>query len=341
MELRNKIIIYIAVVFAVVMIILYFLLKKKNKSYSGGEKIYGMAHLKDNSYLKRKKIIYKLFSVVILITALLGVVSGGVLLARPYEAEVKQEEKYSRDIMLCLDISYSVDKLNKNLVEELIQIVERLKGERIGIIIFNTSPVLLSPLTDDYEYIIEQLNNLSKGLEVRMKYDEYGILDDDYFYWDQFISGGTLINNEERGSSLVGDGLAASVCHFSSKEEKRTRIAILTSDNDVYGEEIFDLPEAASLCKDNRVIVYGIGTEEMEPENMREMKSSVEMTGGKFYIEEESGSVFDIVDDIQSQSKSKIKGKKYLIETDQPQTAFVVLLLSVSVMFLSIKIIKK
>ena len=92
-----------------------------------------------------------------LILSIVAVVSAFVMMARPYSKERVQDERYCRDIMLCIDISTSVDYLNENLLEELKKTVDELHGERFGIVIFNTSPVLLSPLTDDYEFIKEQL----------------------------------------------------------------------------------------------------------------------------------------------------------------------------------------
>lgn len=341
MELKYKFALYGSIIFAIVFLALYFIIRKKNKKYSGGEKIYGMALLKDNEYLKRRKILYKIMSIIAFVALLGSIISGGALAARPYDQETRKENQYSRDIMLCLDVSTSVDYLNQKLIDELIDVVRSLKGERFGIVMFNTSPVLISPLTDDYEFIIEQLEDIKKSLEVRLKYYEYGIIDDDYFYWDQYISGGTLVGNEERGSSLVGDGLASTVYHFSDLDKDRTRIAILTTDNDVYGEEIFDLPDACQLCKDNKIVVYGVGTKEMLPGDMAEMKDSVEMTGGNFYLEEDAGSFEDIAKDIERQSKSKIKGKSFVIETDYPQAPFILLLISTFLMFATIRVLKK
>lgn len=341
MELRYKFVLYGSIAFAVLFLVLYLVLKRKNKKYAGGEKIYGMALLKDNSYLKRKKIIYRVMSFLAFVALLTGIISAGFLIARPYEEETRKEDQYSRDIMLCLDVSTSVDYLNQKLIDELIEVVKSLKGERFGIVMFNTSPVLVSPLTDDYEFIIEQLENISTSLEVRLKYYQYGVIDDDFFYWDQFISGGTLVGNEDRGSSLVGDGLASTVYHFSDLDKDRTRIAILTTDNDVYGEEIFDLPDACQLCKDNKITVYGVGTKEMLPYDMTEMQTSVELTGGSFYLEENAGSFDDIVSDIERQSKNKIKGKTYTIETEYPTVPFIMLMISTFIMIAAIRVLKK
>lgn len=341
MELKYTIVLIGSICLACLFLVLYFVVTKKGKKYKGGVKIYNAERIKEHSYMRRKRAIYNIFSVIVLLAILGGIISGGALLARPHTVEKKQEERYARDIMLCLDVSTSVDYLNEKLMDELIDTVNNLKGERFGIIIFNTSPVLLSPLTDDYEFIIEQLRNIQKALDARMKFDQFGTFTDDYLYWSEYISGGTLVGNEERGSSLIGDGLASTVYNFSQNEKERTRIVILTTDNDVYGDEMFDLPEAADICKKNDIIVYGVGTKEMLKKDRDEMQQAVEKTGGRFYLEEESGSFGQIVDNINSQSQSLVKGKTYIIETIFPQKPFIGLLVSVVLMFVSIKILKR
>lgn len=341
MELKYKAVLYVCIALACLFLILYFIVKKKGKKYDGGVKIYSTERLKEHAYMRRKRAIYRVFSVIALLAILAGIVSGGLLVARLHKVEKRQEERYARDIILCLDVSTSVDYLNEKLVGELIDTVKSLKGERFGIVIFNTSPVLISPLTDDYEFIIEQLENIRKGLDARLNMDQFGTYSDDYFYWNEFISGGTLVGNEERGSSLVGDGLASTVYNFSENDEDKTKIVILTTDNDVYGDEMFDLPEAADICKKHNIVVYGVGTKEMYQKDMDEMQKAVEKTGGKFYLEEESGTFSQIVDDINSESKDLVKGKTYIIETDFPEKPFIVLLVSVIMMFVSIKILKR
>ena len=149
------------------------------------------------------------------------------------------------------------------------------------------------------------------------------------------------MGNEQRGSSIIGDGLASTVYHFSDKDKDRTKIVIFTTDNDVYGTEIFDLPEAAELCRQNNIIVYGIGTKEMYKKDKKEMQESVELTGGKFYLEEEKETFTDIVNDIQSQSSSLVQGKTYVVDTEFPRAAFIAALCSVMILFMSLRLLRR
>lgn len=341
MELKYQFMIYIGIVLSVLLVLLFFLKKKKQMRYQDGKKLALVNILEGDPYFKRRKITYQIATFVLLVSVLAAILSSCVLLARPHKTQTMTEQKYSRDIMLCIDISTSVDYLNKNVVKELITTVENLKSERFGIIIFNTSPILISPLTDDYEYIIEQLKTIEKALAMRIKQGSDFNFSDDYFYYDEFIAGGTLVGNEERGSSLIGDGLASTIYHFSKNNEDRTRVVIFTTDNDLEGEPFVTLPQAAELCAKNDIVVYGVGTKEMAQENLQEMKQSVERTGGSFYLEEESGSFRNIVADIEETSTNLTEGKQYIIETEYPREPFIALLFSVIIMFCSMKFLKR
>ena len=341
MELKYTNILTCSIIAAAVMLILHIVVRRKSRKYSKGEKVYVMAFMQENAYLKRRKRWYMLLSAIALLLLAAGMICAGALSASPYKSKTVKEENYSRDIILCMDISTTVDAMNQTLTGELIDTVRSFQGERMGIVIFNTSPILLCPLTDDYEYVIEQLENVSKALKLRIQVEEDGDWNDDYFYLNQYISAGTLVGNQERGSSIIGDGLASTVYHFPKTDEKRSKIVIFTSDNDVNGKEIFDMPEAAQLCKQNEITVYGIGTKEMKSADMKEMKAAVEATGGKFYLEENKSTFTKIIDDIQSHSASLIEGDSYVIETEYPEVPFLATLISVALMFLTLRILRK
>ena len=69
-------------------------------------------------------------------------------------------------------------------------------------------------------------------------------------YLYNFISSGTITGNETRGSSLIGTGLAATVNNFAGLGEEgdnRTRVVIISTDNDVMGNEIITMPQEIFL----------------------------------------------------------------------------------------------
>lgn len=333
MELKYPVFIIAGIVLVIAFLIVYSLRKTKKREFKEGIKVANTFYLNEDPYYKKKKRLYKFYSVIMVLAICVSIMASAFLLARPHKIEKVADERYCRDIFLCLDVSTSVDELNKSLVKELKTTVENLKGERFGIIIFNTSPVLLSPLTDDYEYIIEQLDEIEISLRKRISLSNSYYAPNDYWYYDEYISGGTLVGNEERGSSLIGDGLAASAYHFSDEETDRPRIVIFATDNDVYGRELVTLPEAAEICKKKNITVYGIGTKEMTESNLREMKAAVENTGGQFYLEEESGTFRKIVEKIEEQSEGLVKVNNYVREVNYPRAPFILLSVSILLLF--------
>ena len=328
MAIKYHIVLYAGLAIALFMLVFVFVKYKKAKEYTGGKKIAGLICQEDEAYFKKRKILYKTGLTATLICCVLVVVSTFLLMSKPYTSKRVQDEKYCRDIILCIDISTSVDYLNENLLDKLKKTVDELKGERFGIVIFNTSPVLLTPLTDDYEYVKDQLDLIAQCLKSRNEVN----LDDafssgyDWIYYQAYISSGTLIGNEQRGSSLIGDGLAAAAYDFSDTDKERTKVIIFSTDNDIQGTPVATLDEAADICVSNKVTVYGVGTKEMTPENKTSMKNAVEKTGGKFYLEEESGSFSEIVSSIEKMSKNLVKVRMVNVETPELLYPFVLML---------------
>lgn len=328
MAIKYHIVLYAGLAIALFMLVFVFVKYKKTKKYAGGKKIAGLICQEDEAYFRKRKILYKTGLTATLICCVLVVVSAFLLMAKPYTSRRMQDEKYCRDIILCIDISTSVDYLNENLLDKLKKTVDELQGERFGIVIFNTSPVLLTPLTDDYEYVKDQLDLIAQCLKSRNEVN----LDDafssgyDWIYYQAYISSGTLIGNEQRGSSLIGDGLAAAAIDFSDADKERTKVVIFSTDNDIQGTPVATLDEAADICVSNNVKVYGVGTKEMTPENKESMKNAVEKTGGKFYLEEESGSFGEIVSSIEKLSKNLVKVRMVDVETPELLYPFVLML---------------
>ena len=347
MGIKNIYVIWIGLFVIILLIALLLIRIKKENTYKGGKKVVNNTLIDDDPYYKKKLVQYKIYMTALTTACLAGIAVCFIMLTRPYQAETDKETIYNRDIILCIDISTSVDYLNMNLVEELKDTVNRLNGERFGIVIFNTSPVTIVPLTDDYEYVIEQLDKIKEALNIRIEttngnldYDTYDNLDE-IIKLDDYISAGTLVGNEDRGSSLIGDGLAAGAYEFCDEKNERTKVMIFTSDNDLQGTPIFTLNEAADICVENDITVFGVGTKEMYQDDRDEMKAAIEKTGGKFFLEESSGSFDEIANDIEKMSKSLLREDTHIKTTDIVELPFVILLLLVSTMIVTTKILKK
>jgi hypothetical protein len=343
MELKNPIALYICAGVAAAFVIATFVTLKIKRKYKGGKKAYLPEYLKNDKMFKTRLVWHTILKYVLIVLIIASILISGFLMARPYKTESKQLANYNRDIILCMDISTTCDHLNAELIDKLEDIVRELNGERFGIVIFNSSPVLLCPLTNDYNFIIEVLDKVKEALKMRLDYTNGKILFSDKLYeMDAYITNGTLVDNETRGSSIIGDGLAAASLDFYDYEEKpdRTRVIILSTDNDLLGEEIVTLPEAGQMCQDRNIVVFGVGTEIMESSQRQMMKDTVEGTGGKFYYGEDRDMVENIVDDIRQQIATLDDTQYEIVENEMPEKSFRLLVFTLSLMLLVAFILK-
>ena len=337
MELKYTVALYACAAIALAFIIVSFIRFRRRKKFKGGTKAAEADYIKEIPYFRRKMRIYKVLKFFLSTVIIANLLISGFLMAMPYKTEVNEIKNMNRDIILCMDISTTVDHLNFELVGKLKEVVENLNGERFGIVIFNTSPLYLCPLTTDYEQVINELDIIEEALDLR--YDYYngsGSYSNRLVELDEYISAGTLVGNEERGSSIIGDGLAAAALDFTNIEEDpdRSRIIIFSTDNDLQGDEIITLPEAGQLCVDRGITVYGIGTEQMYPSDKAMMRDAVEMTGGEFYYGEDSRVVSNIIDNIQEHVASLDTIEYEISETVTPEIPFIILLISMACMIL-------
>jgi len=329
MELRYPFMIIIALIFFISYVLIT---KKKIKAYKTGSKIANTKYIKNTDYYKNLIKKYKIISNIFKALCLTSIIFSILLLSRPAKIQTKTITEDNRDIILCMDVSASVDELNYELVDSLIDTVDNLNGERIGITIFNSSAVTLVPLTDDYDYLKDVLKTIKKAVSSDLSYK-----DDDYYYLLNYIMDGTSEGNN--GSSLIGDGLASCVYSFPDKPEDRTKIIIFSTDNSLAGKPLVTLDKAADISKSKNVIVYGIGIKNMYGKDREEYQNAIYKTGGKYY-EMSNTMVKDIVKDIDKTTKTKLNNKKETKEIDTPEIPFVIILLSiVSLIILNRKVV--
>ena len=207
MEIMYPIVIIICVIFGIA---IFFVDINKNIQYINGKKVANTKYIRETEYYKTKVKRYKIISNIIKTISLMCIIISSILVARPITIQTKSEDKYNRDILISLDISTSECEVNLELVKKFKEIIPDIKGDRIGIIIYNTAPIVYCPLTDDYDYVKESLDTIEQQLKlvvdnngyVPASFNQEGM--DTYTFW----YGGTVANNSTRGSSLVGDGLA-------------------------------------------------------------------------------------------------------------------------------------
>lgn len=211
----------ISIVICVIVVIVIVLTRYKSTKYTQGKLVANTQYIKETEYYKSKMKKYKILSNLIKIFSIICIITASILIARPVKIQNKSEDKYNRDIILGLDISTSESEVNLELINQFRKIIPSIEGDRIGIVLYNTAPVVYCPLTDDYEYIYECIDKIEKQLKlviqnnnsVKFSFDQDGIEMQTFWY------GGTIANYEEKGSSLVGDGLARNTIFISKFEE--------------------------------------------------------------------------------------------------------------------------
>jgi len=238
----------------------------------------------------------------ILALGAVAVLLGGVVAARPMAAKTIQPVNTSRDIMLCLDVSGSMSDVDVEVLGVFLELLEGFEGERIGLTIVNSSPVQVFPLTDDYPFIEEQLQNVRRSFDY---------VDETPEHWVGTLNG--------PGASLIGDGLAACTMRFDQQDEERSRSVILATDNELAGASILTLEEAAAYATSKKVRVYALNpVQGKDAAVSAELSDAAAMTGGQSYALRDTTTVADIVTEIQKQEATALKGQAQVIEVDDP-----------------------
>jgi Mg-chelatase subunit ChlD len=222
--------------------------------------------------------------------------------ARPVDTTVERPESRSRDIVLCLDVSGSMATYDAELVRTFRRLVTDFEGERIAMVIFNGSAATVFPLTDDYDYINEELDTAEQALT--------GGTSQDSFFAGTFNGWGT---------SLIGDGLATCVTSFDRAESQRARSVVLATDNEVAGRPLVDLVDAGELARAKGVRVYGLSPEpDGSTRESLELRDVVEGTGGRYYSMSDREAIAGIVQSVQAQEATVIASAARSLRTDDP-----------------------
>ncbi len=355
MVLKYPLVVYIGVPVVLLAVALLHILKRK-REYKTGVRAANTSFIKSDSRYKRIKVFYGTVAVIAELALIVSMIASLVLISRPVVTENQSNGTKKRDIFLCMDVSYSIYDLNYDLVDSLEEVVKSLDGDRFGVTIYNTSSILYVPMTDDYDFIISKLEELKEYFVMQKEYmakyegkyfseidyDEYMKLKSKLDYYDA----GTLINNYQKGSSLIGEGLATALYSFPRLDEQdRTRIIIMSTDNaqEALSKPLVEVEEACDLCAGHDIRVFGVfpskesyydGNRVSYENAMNELKTAVEGTGGTFYRESDTLSVADMVDDIEKQEALVVDEITVSRLVDKPVIPMIVLASSMLIFFM-------
>ena len=315
--------------YALILAGVLLLVWRKRKKFRKGIVVANSKYLKKTAYYRYLLVKYHFLNIIIKAVCILAIFTSAYLTARLYKQDQHTEEFYNRDIMLCLDVSGSVWDLDKDMIDRFIDIVSKMKDQRFGLTIFDSSPVIVIPLTDDYDYAIDVMKEVREGFNSHQS---------------EIFAGTTAVG----GSSLIGDGLAYCSSTFK-KDEERTKVVVLATDN-FSGKGIFTLDEAGDFSKQRKVKVYAIQaipkgyptigspfTETYVADRLITATDGLvnlaKKTNGKYYNGSQL-STSEIVKDIEELDKSAIIKESYVTTEDLPQIVFPYLLYIIPVLFL-------
>ncbi|MGF6831934.1 Ca-activated chloride channel family protein [Paenarthrobacter sp. TE4293] len=229
--------------------------------------------------------------------------------ARPILRTTEEPEIRNRDIVLCLDVSGSMTTTDAAIATVFQELAKEFGGERIGMVIFDSSSVQLFPLTDDYDYAAEQLAHAKEALD---------------------SGAGTFFDGtwNGAGSSLIGDGLASCVQSFpedtgADAGPQRSRSIVLATDNFLSGEPIFSLDEAATLAAGKNVKIHVLNPSDMDygdqpDEPGAQLRTAAERTGGSYYTVDSAEAVPGIVGKVQETEPTSYRAAPQASAADAP-----------------------
>lgn len=248
-------------------------------------------------------------------------ISIAVVAGAPVDRRIDHPKLASRDIVLCLDASGSMLPYDGQILRQFDQMVEKFQGERLSLHMWSAQTIVKFPLTDDYELMSEVLNQAAEVID-----DGYFGPEGDYVLVSaelhEYLSGVDAPDGMQI-SSLVGDGLATCVLGFDHQDTQRSRTIILATDNEVMGEQIYSLTEAAQFASDQDIDIIALNPGDGGPltAEAEQMKYVVESVGGTFYNANDPAAIADIIENIEAQQAVDLEGTAKVVETDTPQTA--------------------
>lgn len=238
----------------------------------------------------------------------LALLMAMLLSARPANISFITPAQQNRDVMLCLDVSGSVLGADATIINRFSALVNSFDGQRVGLTVFNSSSVAIVPLSDDYQFINEQLAIVGTALK-----EQKGQAFTD-------LTSGTLADFD-KGTSLVGDGVASCISNLGTNAQRRSQSIILATDNEANGTPIIGMTQALALAEDKDVRIYAIDPGETEPSKAAEhaqLKTQAEETGGGYYLLRDAEAVTAIIGEITKQEAKYAAGGAVVAIADNP-----------------------
>ncbi|WP_337247891.1 VWA domain-containing protein [Actinomyces sp. 432] len=278
--------------------------------------------------LARRRMLHALLGAALVV----ALCAAAAMAGRPIERTVRNESLASRDIVLCLDVSTSMVTTDSKILDTFAKLLDTFEGERVALVAWNSTAQTIVPLTDDYELLQDQFNEIADVLDF-LPYRGNPALER---YYQTFS--GTLAE-EVTGSSLAGDGLASCTLAFDNPVADRSRSIILATDNqilDPFHEQIYSVSQAADLAQEESIrlfSLFGADPELADPdvsgkdvdaarEDLREITTAHD---GLFYEVDDADTAGQIVRELEADQVDELDTNTQVRVTDVPEQAAAVL----------------
>jgi Ca-activated chloride channel family protein len=260
----------------------------------------------------------------LLFLRLLIVALGIFALAGPlFAIEHMETNTTGVDIMLCLDLSWSMEALDMSgpnervsrfdiAREQLENFIRQRPNDRLGLIAFSAVPYVVSPLTLNHDWLIQNLDRLFVGLIRDL-------------------------------GTAIGDATASAAKRLNGVKGAKSRIIILLTDGDNNAGEIDPVPAAQlAAALGAKVYTIGIGIEQpcslpqfnpangklildpmgniipammLQPANYSVLEKMASLSKAKFYRATNRQELSSIYADIDRLEKTEVKLRRFSIYT--------------------------
>ena len=250
---------------------------------------------------------------------LIAVIATSVSAGAPVDRYVKHDKSASRDIVLCLDSSGSMLPYDSKIGGAFRQIISHFEGERISLQLWDAYSMTMFPLTDDYDMATDVLQDMSDTIDTGLIQIGGKVSGTRELF--EYLE--PVLDENQEVSSLVGDGLASCVMGFDHNDKQRSRTILLATDNEVYGEGVYDLSEAIEFAKSQGVTVTALypGSDISLGREALQLRDEVRKTGGDFYDASSPSAVDSVVKQIEAEQKEELDSAGKMMETDRPGAA--------------------
>ncbi len=231
-----------------------------------------------------------------------------IALARPQLGRVvTRVQATGVDIMLALDVSrsmlaedFTIGNTRANRIEAVKRVTEQFirerPNDRIGIVAFAGRPYLVSPLTLDHDWLIQNLDRLRIGL-----------VEDGTAVGSAIVSAANRLKDKEAKTKLIvlltdGDNNAGKVMPITAAEAAKTLgIRIYTIGAGTEGEAPFPMQNAFGQVVYRNVLV------KFEEKVLQQIAA---ITNGKFFRATDTESLKTIFGEIDKLEKTKVEVEK-------------------------------